>query len=103
MREPALRVFAGEFNESTHHLGGEGEKEPSYVLTPLGAMVNRLFVVGVLTDIENVSAEGDMWRAHVSDPTGIYTLYAGQYQPRASSFLTEAETPSYVAVTGKAR
>jgi RPA family protein len=103
MREPALRIFAGEYNESTCQVSGEGEKEPSYILTPLGAMVNRLFVVGVLTDVENVSAGGDMWRAHVSDPTGIYVLYAGQYQPKASSFLAEAETPSYVAVTGKAR
>lgn len=103
MREPALRVFAGEYNESTHQVGGEGEKEPSYIVTPLGAMVNRLFIVGVLTDVEKVSAEGDMWRAHLSDPTGIYAVYAGQYQPEAAAFLAEAETPSYVAVTGKAR
>ncbi|HDS59023.1 MAG TPA: hypothetical protein ENN54_01845 [Thermoplasmatales archaeon] len=103
MREPALRVFAGEYNEATHQVGGEGEKEPSYILTPLGAMVNRLFIVGVLTDVENVSAEGDMWRAHVSDPTGIYAVYAGQYQPEAAAFLAEADTPSYVAITGKAR
>jgi RPA family protein len=103
MREPALRVFAGEYNESTRQVSGEGEREPSYVLTPLGAMVNRLFVVGVLTDVEQVSSENEMWRGHVSDPTGIYALFAGQYQPRASSFLAQAETPSYVAVTGKAR
>jgi len=103
MREPALRVFAGEFNESTHQMGGEGEMEPSYILTPLGAMINRLFVVGVLTDVENVSTEGEMWRGHVSDPTGIYALYAGQYQPEAAAFLAQAETPTYVAVVGKAR
>jgi RPA family protein len=96
-------VFAGEYNETIHQMMGEGEKEPSYLLTPLGAMVNRLFVVGVLTDVENVSSEGDMLRAHVSDPTGIFALYAGQYQPAATSFLAAAETPSYVAITGKAR
>lgn len=103
MREPAWRVFAGEYNDSTHVIKGEGEKTPSYVVTPLGAKINRLFIVGVLTDVENVSHEGEMWRAHVSDPTGIYTIYAGQYQSGPSSFLSNAETPSYVAVVGKAR
>jgi len=103
MREPALRVFAGEYNDSTHILKGEGEKTPSYVITPLGAKVNRLFVVGVLTDVENVAQEGEMWRAHLSDPTGIYSIYAGQYQPESAAFLAGAETPSYVAVVGKAR
>ena len=48
---------------------------PSYVVTPLGAKVNRLFVIGVLTDIENVSENGELLRAHVSDPTGVFTLY----------------------------
>ncbi len=103
MREPAQRVFAGEYNEAMHHIKGEEQKSPSYVVTPLGAMVNRLYLVGVLTDVENVAQEGEMWRAHISDPTGIYAVYAGEYQPEAASFLSEAETPSYVAVAGKAR
>ena len=53
-REPAWRVFASEFNASTLKIKGEGEKAPSYVVTPLGAMVNRLFIVGILTDIQNL-------------------------------------------------
>ncbi len=103
MREPALRVFAGEYNEASHVLKGEMEKTPSYVITPLGAKANRLFIVGVLTDVENVAQEGEMWRAHISDPTGIYSIYAGQYQSGPAAFLSQAETPSYVAVVGKAR
>ncbi|RLF44740.1 MAG: hypothetical protein DRN29_07905 [Thermoplasmata archaeon] len=102
MREHAWRVFAGEYSEANHFLKGE-EKTPSYVITPLGAKINRLYLVGVLTDVENVAQEGEMWRARISDPTGIYTVYAGQYQPEAANVLSEASVPSYVAIVGKAR
>ena len=35
-REVAWRVFAGEFNSSRLEIKGEGEKVPSYLVTPLG-------------------------------------------------------------------
>lgn len=102
-REGAWRVFAGEYNDSTVEIKGEGEKTPSYVVTPLGAKVNRLFIVGVLTDVENISESGGLIRAHVSDPTGVFTLYSGQYQPDATNALSDIEVPAFVAVIGKAR
>ena len=102
-REGAWRVFAGEYNDSTVEIKGEGEKIPSYVVTPLGAKVNRLFIVGVLTDVENISESGALIRAHVSDPTGVFTLYSGQYQPDATKALSTIEAPAFVAVIGKAR
>ena len=49
-RQPAWRVFAGEFNDSTFEIKGEGDMTPSYVVTPLGAKINRVFIIGVLTD-----------------------------------------------------
>ena len=66
IREPAWRLFAAEYNETTCRIEGEGEKTPSYIVTPLGAKVNRLYVVGVLTNVEDLSNEGEMLRAHVS-------------------------------------
>jgi len=87
-RETAWRVFAGEYNDSTVEIKGEGEMEPSFVVTPLGAKINRLFVIGVLTDVENVSEEGELIRAHISDPTGVFTLYSGQYQQEATDALS---------------
>ena len=42
-REVAWRVFAGELNSSDLEVRGEGEKAPSYLITPLGAQINRLF------------------------------------------------------------
>ena len=104
MREPAWRVFASEFNASTLEFKGEGEKAPSYVITPLGAMINRLFIVGILTDMQNLGTDQDpYWRATVSDGTDRFYVYAGKYAPEASAALAKIEPPSFVAVIGKSR
>jgi RPA family protein len=103
-RETAWRIFATEFNSSTHVETGTGERAPSYVVTPLGAKVNRLFVVGVVTDVENIGTDSEpMWRARVSDPTGVFYISAGQYQPEAATVLSKIKPPKFVAVIGKSR
>jgi RPA family protein len=102
-RETAWRVFAGEFNDSTVEIKGQGEMSPSYVVTPLGAKVNRVFIIGVLTDVEKISEEGELLRAHLSDPTGVFTLYSGQYQKDVTDTLSKIDVPAFVAVVGKAR
>ena len=102
-REIAWRVFADEFNDATLEIKGSREKEPSYVITPLGAKINRVFIVGVLTDVENISEEGELVRAHISDPTGVFTLYSGRYQPEVTKKLSEIDVPAFVAITGKSR
>jgi len=102
-REHAWRLFAAEYNDSMQEIKSEGEMMPSYVVSPLGAKVNRLFIVGVLTDVEQVSEGGDFVRAHVSDPTGVFTLYSGQYQPEVTEKLTMIDVPAFVAITGKSR
>lgn len=103
-RETAWRIFASEFNSSTHVETGSGERAPSYVVTPLGAKVNRLFVVGVVTDVENIGSDTEpMWRARVSDPTGVFYISAGQYQPEAATVLSKIRPPKFVAVIGKSR
>jgi RPA family protein len=103
MRERAWRIFAGEYNESSCRLEGKEQRDPSYVISALGAKINRLYFVGVLTDVENIASENEMLRARISDPTGIYNVYAGQYQPEAMQILTELVIPSFVAVVGKSR
>ena len=102
-REIAWKVFADEFNDATLEIKGSREKEPSYVITPLGAKINRVFIVGVLTDVENISEEGELVRAHISDPTGVFTLYSGRYQPEVTKKLSEIDVPAFVALTGKSR
>jgi len=102
-REVAWRVFAHEFIHSDYFFHDGDEFSPNYLVTPTGARVNRLYFVGVLTEIDNLGAGEDMWRARVSDPTGAFSVYAGQYQPQASVFLSGLDVPCFVAITGKAR
>jgi RPA family protein len=102
-REPAWRIFAAEYNDTTLEIKGTGEMVPSYVVTPLGSKVNRVFITGVLTDVESVMEGGEYLRAHVSDPTGVFTIYSGQYQPEATAKLHTIEPPAFVGVVGKIR
>ncbi|WP_415382153.1 hypothetical protein [Halosimplex sp. TS25] len=101
-REVAYRLFAAEFEDADFSYSeSDEERAPNYVVTPTGGRVNRLFVVGVLTEVENASE--DVLRARVVDPTGAFVVYAGQYQPDAQAFFERAQPPMFVAVTGKAR
>jgi len=103
-REVARRVFAREFNDSNLQQEEYADRSPNFIVTPSGVTCNRVFVVGVLTEVENIGAEGQtMYRARIADPTGVFTVYAGEYQPSAAVFLSSVKTPAYVAVVGKAR
>ncbi len=101
-REIARRLFAAEFDDATlSYSESDEERAPNYVVTPTGARVNRLFAVGVLTEVEEVNE--DSLRGRVVDPTGAFVTYAGQYQPDEHAFLSRAEPPTFVALSGKAR
>ncbi|PAU84008.1 hypothetical protein CK500_06120 [Halorubrum salipaludis] len=101
-REVAHRLFAAEFDDaSLSYSESDEERAPNYVVSPTGARVNRLFVAGVLTEVERVNDETR--RGRVVDPSGAFVTYAGQYQPEAQTFLERAEPPAFVALTGKAR
>ena len=103
-REVSWRVFAEEYASSSMEHTGEGEKPVSYVVTPLGAKVNRLLVVGVVTEIEEVGEEGrPRYRAKVEDPTGTFYISAGEYQPEAAATLSKMTPPVFAAVVGKSR
>jgi RPA family protein len=103
-REVAWRVFADEFNSATVEMRDEGEYAPAYVLTPLGALVNRVYAVGVLTQVENLGTEEEpLYRARLQDYTGVFYVSAGQYQPEAAKVLGSLQWPCFVAVVGKTR
>jgi RPA family protein len=103
-REVAKRVFAKEFNASSlAYKESDDQFAPAYVLTPTGAKCNRVFIVGTLTEKENVGEEQESWRARVTDPTGAFVLYASQFSPDASQAISDIEAPAFVAVIGKPR
>jgi RPA family protein len=102
-REVAQRVFAREFNDATYSFKeSDDERAPVYALLPTGQRANRVFVVGTLTETEDVGEDSEYWQGRVVDPNGdTYFTYAGQYQPDAASMLRDLEPPEYVAVVGK--
>ncbi|QLD84266.1 hypothetical protein HWV23_00600 [Natronomonas halophila] len=101
-REVAYRLFAAEFDDAEFSYSeSDEERAPNYVVTPTGARVNRLFAVGVLTEVDDVNPE--MVRGRIVDPTGAFVSYAGQYQPEALAFLERADPPTFVSLSGKAR
>ena len=103
-RELAWRIFSAEYNSSRLEIKGEGERAPSYIVSPLGAMVNRVFLVGVLTDLENIgTGDEPLWKGRLQDPTGNFYISSGQYQPEATAALSKIEAPAFIAVVGKTR
>ncbi|MFB6299122.1 MAG: RPA family protein [Halobacteriales archaeon] len=104
MREVAQRVFAAEFNDASYTFKeSDDERAPVYLLLPTGDRANRVFVVGTLTETEDIGDESEYWRGRIVDPTGTFFVYAGQYQPEAAGILRELDPPAYVAVVGKPR
>ncbi|MFC7073281.1 RPA family protein [Halovenus rubra] len=104
-REVARRVFAAEFNDATYTFKeSDDDRAPVYVLLPTGERANRVFVVGTLTETEDVGEDSEYWQGRIVDPNGdTYFTYAGQYQPDAASMLRELDAPEYVSVVGKPR
>ncbi len=109
-REVAKRVFAKEF-EACRELKKSARpaseaadsKSPNLLISPLGLILNRVFAVGVLTELDSIGTQNEMWKARIVDPTGAFTVYAGQYQPDASIFFSTVQVPAFIALTGKAR
>lgn len=103
-RETAWRVFAAELNSSTLEIKATEEKMPSYVVSPLGAKMNRVLIAGVLTEKENIgSPDEPMWKVRIQDVVGNYYVNVGRYQPEASAAMADIEAPCFVAAVGRVR
>ena len=103
-RETAWRVFATELNSSTLEIKATEEKMPSYVVSPLGAKMNRVLIAGVMTEKENIgSPDEPMWKVRIQDVSGNYYVNVGRYQPEASAAMADLEAPCFVAAVGRVR
>ena len=103
-REVARRIFLEELKGSNYSFrDGEDQHQyaPQYLLTPTGAKCNRVFIVGTLTERDDIGGDTEYWRGRVVDLTGSILIYAGQYQPEAAQILANLEPPAFVAVVGK--
>ena len=103
-RETAWRIFAGELNASTFEKKGEGEKAVSYVVSPLGTMINRAMVAGVLMEKENRGTEEEpMWYGRIQDVSGSFYFNAGKFQPEAAASMASLDAPCFVVMVCKVR
>ncbi|MCI4327067.1 MAG: hypothetical protein L3K16_05465 [Thermoplasmata archaeon] len=102
-REPAWRVLAQELEASLEEEKGVGERAASYLLSPLGARMNRVLVSGTLGPAEPVGRdpENPFYRSRLVDPTGTIAVTAGGFQPRAMATLREVTLPTPAIVVGK--
>lgn len=101
-REPAKRVFAAEFREARHQFrDGTDEKSHTYVLLPTGERANRVLVVGSLTEKQRRGEQNSFYIGRVVDPSGLFFISAGNYQPEAMQQFARIEPPAFVAVIGK--
>lgn len=101
-REIAHRIFAAELRESNLQAKeGNDQYSPQYLITPTGAKVNRVFIVGTLIEKEDIGTDSEFWRGRIVDPTGAFFVSAGQYQPEAAQVLARSTPPEFIAVIGK--
>lgn len=103
-RETAWRVFSNELNTSTLEIKATEEKMPSYLVTPLGAKINRVLVAGTMTEkVNSGSEEEPMWRARIQDVNGQFYINVGRFQPDALAAMADIEPPCFVAAVGRVR
>ena len=105
IRETYWRAFSTELNSATVEIKADEDMKPSYQLSRLGAMINRVLIAGVLTEKENVGTEDEpMWRGRITDVAGgTIFINIGRFQPEAAASMNEIDTPSLVAVIGKVK
>jgi RPA family protein len=82
VRQSAVRIFAQEFSEASLIEPGVGEYDPSFVVTKLGAKVNRSLVGGVIDRIERREGNsGPYYSGQIRDPTGAHYFDVASFQP----------------------
>ncbi len=90
MRQPAIRLFAKEYEQSDLIEQGSGEFDPSFVITKLGAKVNRMLVAGLLERMERRDTDnGANYRGSLRDPTGLHMFNVGSFQPELHTEMEE--------------
>jgi len=104
-REPAKRVLAVELSriKESSIIELEDGKTKNLIETEAGTQLNRVFIVGILTEVESSKKDNAItMKARINDMTGNFIVHAGQYQPEAAAFLqANMNNNIIVAVIGK--
>lgn len=110
-RQPAIRLLAQEFGESSLSEKGPGEFDPAFVITKLGARVNRLLVAGLLERLEpRETSSGTMWQGQLRDASGTHYFSVGHFdndtvqaQVETLASLHESGDPLLLMMVAKGR
>tara|TARA_A200000113_G_scaffold128370_2_gene115532 strand:- start:1497 stop:2423 length:927 start_codon:yes stop_codon:yes gene_type:complete len=111
-RQPAWIMLASEFGESTLNEKGSGEFDPTFVITKLGAKVNRVTVSGLVERLElrETSNGSQMYQGQLRDPSGLHYFSVGEYASESmKEFIVqlldkvESGEPILLSMTAKAR
>jgi RPA family protein len=111
-RQPAHLLLASEFGSATLHEKGPGEYDPSFIITKLGAKVNRVVAAGLLERLEqrDTSNGSMLYQGQLRDPTGLHYFSIGEYNSEMMRELAhqwverlEDGEPLLVMMTAKTR
>ena len=109
-RQTAIRMLAQEYSDASLTEMGTGEFDPSFVITKLGARVNRALVSGVIDRLERRDGDnGPSYSGHIRDPTGNHVFNIAPFQeemhPEAEELLARFESGDrfLMSLVGKAR
>ena len=111
-RQPAHLLLASEFGSATLNEKGSGEYDPSFVITKLGAKVNRIVAAGLLERLElrETSNGSTLYQGQLRDPTGLHYFSVGEYNSEMMQELAHQWTerlddgePLLVMMTSKTR
>ena len=81
-RQTAIRVFAHEYRDASLPDQGSGEYDPGYMVTRLGAKVNRALICGLIdTSEKRESDSGQSYRFNLRDVTGIHRVEVSPFNP----------------------
>ena len=83
-------MLASEFSDSTLSQQGSGEFDPLFIISKLGAKVNRVVVAGMLErlDPRETSNGSTLWQGQLRDPSGLHFFSVGDYAPESMRELT---------------
>ena len=83
-------MLASEFTDSTLSQQGSGEFDPMFIITKLGAKVNRVIVAGMLErlDPRETSNGSTLWQGQLRDPSGLHFFSVGDYASESMRELT---------------
>jgi RPA family protein len=110
-RQSAIRIFAQEYSDANLPEEGSGEYDPSFIITKLGAKINRALVGGVIDRLERREGDnGPSYNGHLRDATGgTHRFNIAAFQPELHTDIEEllhrfeAGDRFLMMVIGKAR